>query len=120
MTWTRLASTATVGSSTLELKDPVEWNIGDEVVIASTGHKHSQSENEKGTIASISADKQTLTLETPLGASHWGTEETFDGTVVEFRAEVGLLTHNVVVRGNTDPNWEDKIEACEDGFDTGT
>jgi len=48
-----------------------------------------------------------------------GTEETFDGTLVEFRTEVGLLTHNVVVRGNQDPQWEDEIKACPAGFNTG-
>lgn len=101
------------------MKDPVEWNVGDEIVIASTGHKHSQSENEKRTITSISSNKQMLTLDSALEANHWGTEEIFDGTRIEFRAEVGLLTHNVVVRGNSDPEWEDEIESCEAGFDTG-
>lgn len=119
ITWTRLASTANAGANTLTLVDPVEWNVGDEIVIAATGHHHTQSENEKKTITAISPDKRTLTLADPLEASHWGTEETFDGTLVEFRAEVGLLTHNVVVRGNQDPQWEDKIEACPAGFNTG-
>ncbi|XP_052805044.1 fibrocystin-L-like isoform X2 [Mya arenaria] len=119
LTWTRLESTSNAGDNTLTLVDPVEWSIGDEIVIASTGHRHTQSENEKKTIQSISSDKRTLTLNEPLEAVHVGTEETFDGTLVEFRAEVGLLTHNVVVRGNTDPQWEDVIDACEQGFDTG-
>ncbi|XP_060573258.1 fibrocystin-L-like isoform X2 [Ruditapes philippinarum] len=119
LTWTRLESTATSGSSTLELQNPVEWNVGDEIVIASTSHKHSQSENEKKKITNISLDKRTLTLDSALEATHWGTQETFDGTTVEFRAEVGLLTHNVVVRGNTDAQWEQEIKACEAGFDTG-
>ena len=61
----------------------------------------------------------TLTLDSALEADHLGTQEIFDGTLVEFRAEVGLLTHNVVVRGNTDPQWEDFIEACPAGFNTG-
>jgi len=103
----------------LELVDPVEWSVNDEIVIAATGHRHTQRENEKRTISAISADKRTLTLSEPLDAQHVGTEETFDGTLVEFRGEVGLLTHNVVVRGNKDPQWEDKIEACKAGFNTG-
>ena len=119
ITWTRLASTAAQGSNTLVLQDPVEWNVGDEVVIAATGHRHTQSENEKKTISAISGDKMTLTLSSPLEAEHVGEQETFNGTLVEFRAEVGLLTHNVVVRGNTDPQWEDEIRACEAGFNTG-
>ena len=101
------------------MQDAVEWNVGDEIVIASTGHHHSQSENEKHTIAAISSDKMTLTLASQLESEHLGVEETFSGTKVQFRAEVGLLTHNVVVRGNTDPQWEIQVEACEDGFNTG-
>ena len=104
---------------TIDLVDPVEWNIGDEIVIAATGHRQSQSQNEKKTISAISQDKRTLTLNSALEAEHLGTEETFNGTLVEFRAEVGLLTHNVVVRGDTDPQWEEFTESCPAGFNTG-
>lgn len=119
LTWTRLASTASKGAKTLQLLDPIEWNVGDEIVIASTGHRQTQRENEKKTISLISGDKMTLTLESPLDTTHVGVEETFDGTLVEMRAEVGLLTHNVVVRGNQDPQWEEEIKACEAGFNVG-
>ena len=119
LTWTKLAATASAGDTTINLVHPVEWNVDDEIVIASTGNHHSQSENEKKTIAAISSDKMTLTLDSALKAEHLGTEETFNGTRVEFRAEVGLLTHNVVVRGNSDPDWNQKIEACPNGFNTG-
>lgn len=103
----------------MELVDPVEWNVGDEIVIASTGHRQTQRENEKKTITAKSSDNMTLTLDTSLEAEHVGVEEIFDGTLVEMRAEVGLLSHNVVVRGNQDPQWEDEIKACEAGFNVG-
>ena len=38
---------------------------------------------------------------------------------LEARAEVGLLTHNVVVRGVNNKEWGDTIKACPQGFDTG-
>ncbi|KAK3587658.1 hypothetical protein CHS0354_042441 [Potamilus streckersoni] len=119
LTWTRLQTTAVAGGNTITLTHPVEWNVGDEIVIASTGGFRSQNETEKHIISSISADKQTLTLASPLKFEHLGVVETFGGTQVEFRAEVGLLTHNVIVRGNSDPAWNDSIEACPAGFDTG-
>ncbi|XP_052286416.1 fibrocystin-L-like [Dreissena polymorpha] len=119
LTWTRLASTANAGANSITLMHPVEWNVGDEIVIASTGHRHTQRENEKRTIHSVSGDKQTLTLTEALEYEHVSTQEMFDGTLVEFRAEVGLLTHNVVVRGNEDPQWQEEIKACPAGFDTG-
>ncbi|KAL3885610.1 hypothetical protein ACJMK2_025660 [Sinanodonta woodiana] len=119
LTWTKLQTTAEAGGTTIVLTHPVEWNVGDEIVIASTGGYQSQSQNEENRIAAISADKQSITLESPLKFEHLGVVETFDGVQVEFRAEVGLLTHNVVVRGNSDPAWNDIIEACPAGFDTG-
>ena len=43
----------------------------------------------------------------------------FVGYTHEARAEVGLLTRNIVIRGSNNPQWHDKIEACPKGFDTG-
>nr|DBA24045.1 TPA: hypothetical protein GDO54_011748 [Pyxicephalus adspersus] len=120
VTWTRLAQTAEAGSSTLVLQQSVTWKAGDEIVIASTGHRHSQNQNEKRTIQTVSADGKSLTVSQPLVYQHLGISVTLpDGTVFEARAEVGLLTRNILVRGSTNVEWSDKIAACPDGFDTG-
>jgi hypothetical protein len=118
-TWTTLASTAAAGSSTIVLKDAVTWKAGDQVVIATTSHRHSQRENEFHTIQSVGGDQKTVTLTQPLTYEHLGVSETFDGTQVEFRAEVGMLTRNIKIQGASDSQWVEKIEACPDGFDTG-
>ena len=76
-------------------------------MIATTAHRHSQAESEKHTILSIdeSADgtEAILTLEQPLVYTHTGEDETYDGPVgtvtVPFRAEVGLLTRSILIRG---------------------
>lgn len=82
--------------------------------------RHSQRENEVRKIASVSADGRTLTLTEPLQYTHLGVSVTLpDGTVFEGRGEVGLLTRNIVVRGSQHQEWQDKIEACEEGFNTG-
>ncbi|XP_056106663.1 fibrocystin-L-like [Rhinichthys klamathensis goyatoka] len=120
MPWTRLSQTARNGSNTLTLMDAVTWKTGDEIAIASTGHRHSQRENELMRIASVSADGRTLTLTEPLRYTHLGVSVTLpDGTVFEARAEVGLLTRNIVVRGSNNVEWNDQIAACPDGFNTG-
>ncbi|XP_075128051.1 fibrocystin-L-like [Leptodactylus fuscus] len=120
VTWTRLAQTAQSGSSTLILQKSVTWKPRDEIVIASTGGRHSQSQNEKRTIQSVSADGTKVTLTEPLLYKHLGISVTLpDGTVFEARAEVGLLTRNIVVRGSTNVEWSDTIPACPEGFDTG-
>lgn len=118
--WTHLAQTASSGSTTLTLMKEVTWKVGDEIVIASTGHRHSQRENEVRRIAAVSADGKTLTLTEALEYTHLGVTVTLpDGTEFEGRAEVGLLTRNIVVRGSQHQEWDDKIEACPDGFNTG-
>ena len=67
--------------------------------------------------------RETYTVGTSVVSSrcrHLGeTVPLSDTHSLEARAEVGLLTHNVVFRGSDDPVWHDKIEACPEGFDTG-
>ncbi|KAM5281038.1 fibrocystin-L [Ctenodactylus gundi] len=118
--WTRLAHTAKAGEWTLILQEAVTWKAGDNIVIASTGHRHSQRENEKRTIASVSADGRNITLTRPLNYTHLGiTVPLPDGTLFEARAEVGILTRNILIRGSENVEWNNKIPACPDGFDTG-
>ncbi|KAM9050154.1 fibrocystin-L [Megaptera novaeangliae] len=118
--WTRLAHTAKAGERTLILHEAVTWKPGDEIVIASTGHRHSQQENEKRTIASVSAGGRNITLTNPLNYTHLGITVTLpDGTLFEARAEIGILTRNILIRGSDNVEWNNKIPACPDGFDTG-
>ncbi|KAM9737277.1 LOW QUALITY PROTEIN: PKHD1 like 1, tandem duplicate 1 [Menidia menidia] len=120
VTWTHLAQTAPAGSDRLILMREVTWRAGDQIVIASTGHRHSQRENEVRSISSVSANGRTLTLTEPLSHAHLGVAVTLpDGTIFQARAEVGLLTRNIVVRGSQHQDWSEQIQACPDGFDTG-
>ncbi|XP_076157842.1 PKHD1 like 1, tandem duplicate 1 [Alosa pseudoharengus] len=120
VTWTRLAQTAENGSSTLLLTHPVTWKSGDQVVIATTGHRHSQKESEVRFISTVSSDGRMVALTEPLEYTHLGVTVTLpDGTEFEARAEVGLLTRNIVVRGSNNIEWNDKVEACPAGFNTG-
>ncbi|XP_042639560.1 fibrocystin-L [Orycteropus afer afer] len=118
--WTRLAQTAKAGERILALQEAVTWKAGDDIVIASTGHRHSQGENEKRTIESVSADGINVTLTKPLHYTHLGITVTLpDGTLFEARAEVGILTRNILIRGSSNVEWNNKIPACPDGFDAG-
>ena len=68
----------------------------------------------------VSSDNMTLTFDPQVKYSHISILQELDGDVVlETRAEVGLLTHNVVMRGSVNKDWTDQIEACEEEFDTG-
>ena len=120
VTWTTLESTAYAGNTTIVLREAVTWQAGDKVVIATTSDRHSQKETEFMVIQSVANDNRTITLTEPLKYEHLGVTETFDGTEVDFRAEVGMVSRNIVVRGDSNAEWVEKIEACPDGFDTGT
>ncbi|XP_069771791.1 PKHD1 like 1, tandem duplicate 1 [Narcine bancroftii] len=119
VTWTHLAETAEAGSSTITLQRAVSWKPGDQIVIASTGGRHSQRENEERTVEAVSLDERTLSLTEPLRYRHLGTVLPLPGAVLEARAEVGLLTRNVVVRGSENTDWEDRVERCPEGFNIG-
>ncbi len=124
VTWTQLDSTALENSAQIVLKEPVDWEINSEIVIASTGNKYAVGENELRRIQSISSDKRTLTLDKPLKFTHLGETRTVGQSGqqtynVDIRAEVGLLTHNVQFRGSSDSSWTSlkSAKACPDTFD---
>ena len=98
-TWGRLAATATNGSSTITLLQPVIWPIDSQIVIATTSNRFSQRESELRRIRNISANGLVLTLDKPLVYTHLGISHTVNSVPLEIRAEVGLLSHNVVFRG---------------------
>jgi hypothetical protein len=98
-TWTRLASTAAAGATTITLLQPVDWPVGSEIVIATTGNYLSQGESETSIITAVSSNGLTLTLNSPLTYTHLGITQNVGSTSVEIRAEVGLLSHNVVFQG---------------------
>ncbi|CAF1377186.1 unnamed protein product, partial [Adineta steineri] len=118
-TWTRLSSTATMGSSQISLQIPVNWGINDSIVIATTGNYESQGESEVRTIVGISSNRLTLTLDSPLNYTHLGITKTVGTTTVDIRAEVGLLSHNILFQGSVEQTWDQTIPACPDGFDPG-
>nr|XP_018672072.2 fibrocystin-L-like [Ciona intestinalis] len=118
-TWSKLASTAEAGATQITLEHSVTWQVNDEIVIATTGLRHSQSQTEKRSISAISADGRTLNLTAALNYKHLGVSESFGNHTIHFRAEVGLLTRNIVFRGSDDHVWHDDIPACPDGFNTG-
>lgn len=82
----------------------VDWKVGEKIVIAPTGY--SNEETEVRTILSIDRTveyKPVITLDAPLLYKHYSDIEYY-GTddFIEMRAEVGLLTRNVVFRGDPD------------------
>jgi len=93
-TWTRLAETAEKGSTTIKVLNAEQWQVGDEIVLASTDYNPRQAETRH--ITAISGN--TITLDQPLAYMHFG--EISYG--VDERGEVGLLTRNIKVQASED------------------
>src|SRR5215468_9222763 len=93
-TWTKLASTAKAGSTSIEVLNAAGWRVGDEIVLASTDYDPRQA--ERRTISAISGNK--ITLDKKLEYMHFG-KITYG---VDERGEVGLLTRNVKIQASAD------------------
>ena len=96
--WTRLATTATVGSNVIHLKEMVDWTVGEEIVISTTGDTKSLLQNEHFKIKNITRGKD-ITLNGSLNYDHISKVGQYGLFDVEFGAEVGLLTKNVFIEG---------------------
>lgn len=122
VTWTKLATTAAAGSTTIELSVAVneQWKVGDAIVLSATEFDL-PIQSEVAVISSISGGGKTLTLSKPLRYTHYAGPAMLPGTVTNSRttskiiaAGVGLLTRNVVIRpdfltmANGEPNGTDK------------
>ncbi|WP_425146107.1 G8 domain-containing protein [Deinococcus sp.] len=92
--WTHLDASAEAGSSALHLAQRSDWHSGDELVLAPSGFDPAEAEQVQ--VQSVSEDGRLLTLAAPLRFRHFG--EVVNG--IDERAEVGLLSHNLRLRGD--------------------
>lgn len=93
VTWTRLASSANAGDLLVNLSEPVDWNVGDEIVITTTDVSLGQT--ERRTIAAI-YNNITIRLIQPLAYNHVVLRQQFSsGRQLNIAAAVGLLTRNI-------------------------
>ena len=125
--WTKLSNHALQGSFSIEVTDATDWQAGDEIIITPTDYylagTGNQSETQRTTIDAI--DGNIITLADPLNASRWGLLQyvSADGmtlnaneaitppgsstpVVLDERAEVALLTRNIVIQSIDDDLWK--------------
>ena len=117
VTWTRLAATASAGSTMLRLQEAVDWDVGGKIVLAATSF--SQRENEELTITGVEEGGMVLYVDPPLSYDHISVRQNIDGREVDTSAEVGYLTRNVIVRGNLNEETVSEVSACPEEFRPG-
>lgn len=98
--WTRLGASARAGASTFQLADDPGWTAGDRLVIAST--EFVPTEAEEVTVTGVQGT--TVTIDRPLQFFHYGERQTIEGRTLDEHAEVGLLTRNIVIQGDSSSN----------------
>jgi cell migration-inducing and hyaluronan-binding protein len=95
--WTHLAVTAASGATSIELERNPGWRVGDRIVLASSDYNQNQA--EEAVIATVSGT--TIGLSAGLRRQHYGQVVSVSGTPVDERAEVGLLSRNITIQGDT-------------------
>ncbi|MEM7571621.1 MAG: G8 domain-containing protein [Bacteroidota bacterium] len=99
--WTQIAEGLSTGSRQMQLSDdPVNWQVGDEIVLAPSGYD--PYEAERLTITGITG--RIINFTPALAFDHFGELQSFttgDGTTrqLDERAEVGMLSRNVIIQG---------------------
>ena len=94
--WTKLTTNVARGTRMIYVADATGWRIGQTVVIASSDYSWEHDEVRR--ITSVSGNG--VQLNKPLAFRHWGRIQYYGGRALDQRAEVGLLTRNIVVRGD--------------------
>lgn len=97
VSWTRLNAHARAGESTIQLEREPAWHRGDRIAISATGYDPADAED--AVVSSV--DGTTVHLDRALKHSHWGELQTIAGHALDERAEVALLTRNVVIQGDS-------------------
>lgn len=93
VSWTKLATTASAGANTIELVQPVDWVVGEEILITTTSYILEHTETL--VISAVSNDKRTLTLASSLAYDHLAYSENLpDGSDIKIAAAVGLLSRS--------------------------
>ena len=100
--WLMLNQTANLGDTSIEIEHATGWMVGDEIVITSTSDDMNQAEVR--TIAAVNGRR--LELDRALDYQHYGDVQTFANEKrhweIDTRAEVGLLSRNIRIRGDED------------------
>jgi len=98
VSWTRLVETASAGATLLKLEEPVDWEVGTEMIITPSN----RGEDEVHRVKSVQDDGYTVELDSPLRWEHLGIWYFNDEipTPTDLRAAVGRLNRNVKVQGD--------------------
>ena len=93
ITWTRLSVPAYATATSLVVRDAINWNVGDEIIVTTTDRDIDHTERRR----IVRIENQTVIyMDTPLLYNHAVIQRTFpSGRHIDIAAAVGLLTRNI-------------------------
>jgi len=131
--WTKLNEHSESGSTQLIVKESVNWNIDDEIVVAPTDYYLAGDGNSVSQTTKIqSINGNSITTLNSLNAYRWGklqyltetgmsltsgnppsipvpdTDTTYTPVVLDERAPVGNLTRNIIIQSPDDDLWKNQ------------
>ncbi|NHF58627.1 T9SS type A sorting domain-containing protein [Flavobacteriaceae bacterium TP-CH-4] len=99
LSWGQLEGTVQPGATSITLdQTPVGWETGDKIAIAPSGYE--PYEAEELTITGVAGN--TISFVPALQFPHFGEIQEYEGKLLDERAEVGMLTRNIKIRGAQD------------------
>jgi hypothetical protein len=98
VSWSILADTAFPGGVVLKLTEPVDWRVGERLVIASGGSDLPLVEER--VVAAVAGDRVRVTLERPLKHRHLGRNAPVMGALPGTFGKVALLSRDIVIEGD--------------------
>ena len=107
-TWVRLAETIRPGDDKAHLQHPVNWEVGQQVVLVSTAMRDDRAwhQNEVRTITAIVSDPggvgSIITFDEPCWNTHIAN--------LYYQGEVGLLSRTIVIQGSADSQDADDVD----------
>lgn len=122
LSFTKLGATAEIGATTITVENVIErnfdgttsagsdgeldWQVGDEIVIASSSRDYSDEEVRFVTGVNDTGTQTVLTLDSPLVNRHYGEIEVYDNGTrtwdLDLRAEVAVLNRSINIEGTQD------------------
>ena len=125
--FTKLSQTANIGANTITVANVIDrnhsgslslrhdgelnWEVGDQIVIASSATDYTREDVRTITAIQRQGSNSRLTLDTPLTYMHYGVIETYGNDLdpqsinpgktfsIDMRAEVALLSRNIKIKG---------------------
>ncbi|HEU0198818.1 MAG TPA: G8 domain-containing protein [Burkholderiaceae bacterium] len=98
--WAMLGDTVFPGGVVLKLMEPVDWRLGERIVIASGGADLPLVEERA--VAGVSHDRLRITLDRPLAHRHLGHYAPVLGALPGAMGRVALLSRDIVVEGDAE------------------